>query len=123
VVGAQPAVLRDDGDARAFAPTASAAASPEEGRAAAARPAAPLPGWQIQIGATDTVALAEKLLDRARPTVTRVAGAVRPFTEPVQSGGSTLYRARFSGFDDRQTAELARAALKKGEFACFTARN
>jgi D-alanyl-D-alanine carboxypeptidase len=117
VVGAKPAAFRDgEGEARAFAATADSAA-PTEGRSAAA------PGWQIQIGATDNIAQAQKLIARARPTVARVAGAVHPFTEPVQSNGSTLYRARFSGFDDRDTAELACSALKKTAMACFTARN
>ncbi|HVV92758.1 MAG TPA: D-alanyl-D-alanine carboxypeptidase [Hyphomicrobiales bacterium] len=122
VVGAQPAAYHDDGTARAFAATASVSA-PAEGRSAAvAQPAQPQ-GWQIQVGAADSVALAEKLIARAQPTVARVAGSAQSFTQPVQSSGGTLYRARFGGFDDRETAQLACAALKKTAMACFTARN
>jgi D-alanyl-D-alanine carboxypeptidase len=131
VVGAQPAM---SGEARAFAATATPGSddaaivpvaersTPTEGRAAAA-PVAPAHGWLIQIGATDSVAMAKKLLAEARPMIARVADDAAPFTEPVASGSSTLYRARFSGFEDRRTAELACAALKRNAMACFTARN
>ena len=40
------------------------------------------------------------------------------FTEKVCKGGSTLYRARFSGFDE-DNAQSACKSLKRDGFACF----
>jgi D-alanyl-D-alanine carboxypeptidase len=80
-------------------------------------------GWVVQIGATDSVDQAQTLLAKAQHTVLGVTASAEPFTEPVQSGKATLYRARFAGFGDRQTAQLACAALKRQDMACFTARD
>lgn len=79
-------------------------------------------GWLIQIGATDDVAKAEALLDRASNAVGRVSKKAEPYTEPVQSGSATLYRARFAGFSER-SAQQACSALKRSSMACFTIRN
>ena len=44
-----------------------------------------------------------------------------PFTEKVKKGSSTLYRARFSGFDEND-AQVACKTLQKTGFSCFAAR-
>jgi len=48
--------------------------------------------------------------------------ARQPFTEKVQKGDATLYRARFAGLD-ADHAQAACRTLKRSGFACFTTRN
>ena len=80
------------------------------------------PGWIIQIGATDNLEKAGELLARARQQGSGTLASARPFTEKVQKGEATLYRARFAGLES-DTAEAACKSLKKSGFACFTAKN
>ena len=47
----------------------------------------------------------------------------RPFTEKVVRDGATLYRARFSGFDEAEAAQQACRALSATDFACFATRS
>jgi D-alanyl-D-alanine carboxypeptidase len=79
-------------------------------------------GWIIQIGATDSESAARKLLDKARSTGHRLLASAEPFTESVERNGSTLWRARFAGFNDQRQAQAACAALKSKDFACMAAR-
>jgi D-alanyl-D-alanine carboxypeptidase len=79
-------------------------------------------GWIIQIGATDSESAARKLLDKARSTGHRLLVSAEPFTESVERNGSTLWRARFAGFNDQRQAQAACAALKSKDFACMAAR-
>ncbi|MFN8830075.1 MAG: SPOR domain-containing protein [Labrys sp. (in: a-proteobacteria)] len=106
-------------------PEAAPAAEPVAEKAVAA--AAPTPtvsrdGWIIQIGATDSEGAARKLLDRARSTGHRALADAEPFTESVEKNGSTLWRARFAGFDDQKQARAACAALKSKSFSCLAVR-
>ncbi len=85
--------------------------------------AAPLhSGWMIQIGATDDIAKANDLLSRARSQSHGMLGAAKPFTEKVQKGSGTLYRARFAGLE-ANAAEGACKALKRSGFSCFATKN
>jgi D-alanyl-D-alanine carboxypeptidase len=86
------------------------------------RPAEARSGWMIQIGATDDVGKATELLARARSQSSHMLGAARPFTEKVQKGSETLYRARFAGLE-ADAAEAACRTLKRSGFACFATRN
>ena len=79
-------------------------------------------GWVIQLGATDDEDKAKAILDTARSRFGKVLGKAAPFTEKVTKDGSTLYRARFSGFDESGAAERACKTLKKSGFACFASR-
>jgi D-alanyl-D-alanine carboxypeptidase len=79
-------------------------------------------GWLIQIGATDDAGKAKDLLERARARAGTALARAEPFTESVQKGEQTLYRARFGGFNER-TAQAACKALKTRDIACFTIRN
>ncbi len=103
----------------------SAAAAQSSARqelvAAAARPVAMRTGVMIQIGATDDQGKAQELLARARAQ-TRSLASAQPFTEKVQRGRDTLWRARFAGLDENE-AESACKSLKRSGFACFTTRN
>ena len=91
---------------------------PETGR----RPASARTGWMIQIGATDDVAKANALLAKAKADGRNTLGRAQPFTEKVQKGASTLYRARFAGLE-ADSAELACKTLKRTGFSCFATKN
>ena len=80
------------------------------------------PGWMIQIGATDNIGKADDLLARAKLQGHGALASARPFTEKVQKGEATLYRARFAGLEP-DTAEAACKTLKKSGFSCFTTKN
>ncbi len=56
-------------------------------------------GWVIQIGATDDVAKATALLDKARQRSRSILASAKPVTEKVRKGEDTFYRARFAGLD------------------------
>lgn len=75
----------------------------------------------IQIGATDEVAKAQELLSRARAKSPGL-GVATGYTEKVQKGGDTLWRARFAMVSEDQ-AQAACKSLKRSGFACFTTRN
>lgn len=100
------------------APAAAPSAPPAK---TAARPA--VSEWIIQLGATDDEDKARAMLDAARAKSGRLLAKASPFTEKVVQKGSTLYRARFSGFDESGDAEKACKVLKKSGFACFAARS
>ena len=100
---------------------AAAQSSAKQGLVAAARPIAARTGVMIQIGATDDQGKAQQLLNRAR-SQTRSLASAQPFTEKVQRGSETLWRARFAGLNESE-AESACRALKRSGFGCFTTRN
>lgn len=79
-------------------------------------------GWVIQLGATDDESKAKAMLDSARSRSGRLLAKAAPFTEKVTSNGGTLYRARFSGFEEPDDAQNACKALKKSGFSCFASR-
>ncbi len=87
---------------------------------ARAVPRSALTGWVIQLGATDDEAKAREILSRAK-SQNRSLNKADAFTEKVSKGGSTLYRARFSGFDE-DDAQSACKSLKRSGFACFAIR-
>jgi D-alanyl-D-alanine carboxypeptidase len=94
----------------------------DAGSVALGRSAPTHAGVMIQIGATDDAEKANALLARARSENHALLAGAQPFTEKVQKGDSTLYRARFAGLGaDR--AEAACKKLKRAGFACFTTRN
>ena len=79
-------------------------------------------GWMIQIGAPESVAKANDLLARARGQSRGALARAQTFTEKVQKGGATLYRARFAGLEP-EAAEAACRNLKRSGMTCFTTRN
>jgi len=113
------------------------AATSIERKAEAARAQAPEPApamshqaavvasgkWVIQLGATDDEGKAKEILARARAKASGPLASASPFTEKVEKGGSTLFRARFAGFDDSKDAQNACAQLKRGGFSCFATRS
>ncbi|MDR3463136.1 MAG: serine hydrolase [Beijerinckiaceae bacterium] len=103
------------------APVKVAKAEPEHAEEPA-RPAIAHEGWMIQIGATDNLEKANELLSRAKGQSQGTLGGAKPFTEKVQKGQATLYRARFAGLE-ANSAEKACKALKHSGFACFATKN
>ena len=90
--------------------------TPEAGRPGGDR------GVVIQIGATADAGAAAELLSRAQSEGRSALASARPFTERVQKGDATLYRARFAGLEPAE-AQAACRTLKRSGFACFTARD
>ncbi len=97
--------------------------APEPARAQESRPSVASTGkWIIQLGATDDEAKARDILARARAKAAGPLADATAVTEKVEKGGSTLFRARFAGFDDSKDAQNACAKLKRDGFACFATR-
>jgi D-alanyl-D-alanine carboxypeptidase len=80
-------------------------------------------GWVIQLAAATDEGEARAILNDAKARAGRALGDAKPFTERVVRGGSTLYRARFSGFDEPDEAQDACRSLKSRGFACFATRS
>lgn len=78
--------------------------------------------WIIQLGATDDEAKAKDILARAKAKAAGQLADASAFTEKVEKGGATLFRARFTGFEDPKDAQNACAKLKRDGFACFATR-
>jgi D-alanyl-D-alanine carboxypeptidase len=115
-------------------PQPAAAVRNAPGRQAAAQVAQPDPettastqrgartGFIIQLGASDDEKKARAILDTAKSKNRSVLSDAQAFTEKVQKGDATLWRARFAGFDNNNEATSACSALKRSGFACFVQR-
>jgi D-alanyl-D-alanine carboxypeptidase len=79
--------------------------------------------WMIQLGATDDEDKAKSMLEDAKSRSGRMLARASAFTEKVTKAGSTLYRARFSGFEEADEAQAACKVLKRSGFACFATRS
>jgi D-alanyl-D-alanine carboxypeptidase len=79
-------------------------------------------GWLIQIGAFDDEDQAKQHLSAAQLKVSVALKTADPFTERMQKGDKTLYRARFAGFD-KTTAEAACRQLKRSDFECMALKD
>ncbi|HSP24965.1 MAG TPA: D-alanyl-D-alanine carboxypeptidase [Saliniramus sp.] len=132
--GSIPLPPADIGTSRALpvvqGSTQVASAAPVAVPVAAPPAAAPTPvaeprrsTWVIQIGALDSENAARRVLERAQSQAKPVLRNADPFTEEVNANGTTLYRARFSGFDAANDAENACRQLKRSGFACFASRS
>jgi D-alanyl-D-alanine carboxypeptidase len=87
------------------------------------RPAmSPRLGWMIQLGALPEQEKAAELIERAKTSGAKLLSKAEPFTERVTKDGTTLFRARFAGFDE-DAAQSACKLLKKNGFACFATRS
>lgn len=78
--------------------------------------------WNIQIGAVDSRAAADRLLTTANEVVRSALPGVGGFIEPFRKSGRTIYRVRFGGFDDLQAARNACATLKHRSLKCIAVR-
>ncbi len=95
-------------------------ASGEDDTSDAASPTTVITGWKIQLAATPTQTSAEDILDQALAKGAAVLANASPYTEPVVVGSnSTLYRARFAGFANKNEARHACAYLTRRDFKCL----
>jgi D-alanyl-D-alanine carboxypeptidase len=78
--------------------------------------------WKIQIGALPSKSAALSALAMARKAVPTVLAQVEPYAEAVEAKGSTLYRARFGGFDSKEAARSACVQLASKDFSCLALR-
>jgi D-alanyl-D-alanine carboxypeptidase len=79
--------------------------------------------WVIQLGAAEDEGKARAILAEARSRSGGALADTKPYTEKVVRDGATLYRARFSGFDEPDSAQEACRSLKSRGFACFATRS
>jgi D-alanyl-D-alanine carboxypeptidase len=79
-------------------------------------------GWSIQVGAYPAESEAQQRLEAVKSKAARLLASADPFTEAVQRGDTTLYRARFAGLD-REQAEAACRYLRRNDVDCLAIRN
>ncbi|WP_336487700.1 serine hydrolase [Methylobacterium nigriterrae] len=79
--------------------------------------------WVIQLGAMDDEDKAKSMLADARRSGGGTLAKAAPYTVKVEHGGATLYRARFSGFSEQDSAQDACKVLKRSGFNCFATRS
>jgi D-alanyl-D-alanine carboxypeptidase len=109
----------------AASPARIAAAEPAPAPARATAPAAKpqqRSGWIIQVGAFPAEQEAKKRLSSAQTKAAKLLTKAEAFTETVEKGGTTLYRARFAGLD-KDSAEAACKYLKRNDVECVTIKN
>jgi D-alanyl-D-alanine carboxypeptidase len=79
-------------------------------------------GWLIQVGAYEEESEARQHLNAAQVKIPGILASADPFTERVQKGEKTYYRARFVGLD-KPAAETACKLLKRSEIDCMAVKN
>ncbi|MCX5579044.1 D-alanyl-D-alanine carboxypeptidase [Kaistia terrae] len=79
-------------------------------------------GWKIQIAATPDEDGARLMLDRAKSKAGKMLSSATQSVEPVVKGSSTMYRARFAGFDNKDQARAVCAYLTKRDVSCLAIR-
>ena len=76
----------------------------------------------IQVGAFQAEQEAKQRLTSVQSKASKVLNGADPFTETVDKGGTTFYRARFAGLD-KDKAEAACKYLKRNDVDCVTIKN
>jgi D-alanyl-D-alanine carboxypeptidase len=101
---------------------AASGASPT--RTATAEPSKPprRSGWMIQVGAYPAEQAAKQRLSNVQSKASKMLTGAEGFTETIEKGGATYYRARFVGLD-KDKAEAACKYLKKNDVECVTIKN
>jgi len=80
------------------------------------------PGWIIQVGAYPAEQAAKQRLSTVQSKASKMLTGAEAFTETIDKGGTTYYRARFAGLD-KEKAEAACKYLKKNDVECVTIKN
>lgn len=76
-------------------------------------------GWHVQIAAAESESNARSLLIDAQRKNGAILGDRQIYTERVDVNGTTLYRARFTGFASKSEAWEACSELKKRKVSCW----
>jgi D-alanyl-D-alanine carboxypeptidase len=79
--------------------------------------------WYVQIGAVPSKDGAKALLEDAQDSMGSVLASMEPVTQTVQHRGTTLYRARFAGFSDKEAARATCAKMKRKDISCLAVPN
>jgi len=79
---------------------------------------APIGGWVVQIGAAPSEESARGMLADAAGKL-GVLADFRPYVERFDKNGQTFYRARFTGFGDRDDATNVCNQLKQQNLSCL----
>ena len=80
-------------------------------------------GWVIQVGTAQNAQLAKDLLQSAQDKGGRVLRSANPYTIALNDDGAKVYRARFSGFRNQDTALKACKVLKRKGVGCWASQN
>ncbi|WP_152564215.1 D-alanyl-D-alanine carboxypeptidase [Neorhizobium vignae] len=78
--------------------------------------------WRIQIAAATSRDQASALLEKAVPLLAQGYGRLTPSVESYADGGKQIYRARFAGFADGDSATRACSVLQAKAISCFVVR-
>ena len=76
-------------------------------------------GWIIQVDAYPTEQAAKQRLSTVRSKASKMLTGAQAFTETIEKGGTTYYRARFAGLD-KDKAEAACEYLMKNDVECVS---
>jgi len=79
------------------------------------------PVWDIQIAAAGSQSAATGALNSALPLLSDF-GQIAPSVQGSSSGGREIYRARLTGFADRDSAAKACSVLQTRSIDCFVVR-
>ena len=84
----------------------------------------PKPGWHVQIAAVPDRQSAIAMLAKVRTKMPALDdsskyGDLTDYLEPVVKNGTQLYRARFAGFNDKNSARSACKAMKRKKISCL----
>jgi len=119
---APPPAVRPAAQPVARSASLSTSEAPAPAAAPAPRQVQTRSGWIIQVGAYPAESEARERLQSAQTVARSLLGRADPFTEQVQKGSETLYRARFAVLDEAR-AEAACRHLKRNKIDCFTVKN
>jgi D-alanyl-D-alanine carboxypeptidase len=97
-----------------FKIAAAAAAESPEAKPDTQQKAAATPSWQIQIGAFPTKDGAMRMIEKALALDLNPLSGKKPIAVPITRGSSTLFRARFSGFDQTTARAACKELARKG---------
>jgi D-alanyl-D-alanine carboxypeptidase len=84
--------------------------------------AQPTSGYQIQIGAFQSVSEAERQLATVSARAAGLLGSAAPVTQQVKQGDKVLYRARYAGFEAQPAAVNACSELKRLKIECLVVK-
>lgn len=105
------------------APVETASAAPAVDELTTSSTKAEASGWIIQVGAAQSPQQAKELLQKAQEKGGKVLRSADPYTVAFNSDGAKVYRARFSGFDNQNSAMQACKQLKRRGMGCWASLN
>lgn len=76
-------------------------------------------GWVVQVGTAATPEAARALLANTKGKAGGALDRSEPFALAYNTGGQSVYRARFGGFSDQEEAVRACRALKQNGVSCW----